>query len=161
VHLDILSGRESVRGQVGGSDALSTQGGGATLTVAAGSLPQDTAIAISSEAVDSFCPQQVRLQFLRNTASISPAKFSILRRNSRSRQEPFNPATTFFLPRCSAVPASRTWWLSVLRNSMARIFVTQAVPGLQGIVQGGDYVFYKLTALTGFVSGTVFANSTP
>ncbi len=56
VHLDILSGRESVRGQVGGSDALSTQSGGATLTVAAASLPQDTAIAVSPEAVDTFLP---------------------------------------------------------------------------------------------------------
>src|SRR4029077_20545775 len=56
VHMDILSGRESVRGQTGGSDAVAVQSGSATLTVAAGSLPQDTAIAVSPEAVDTTLP---------------------------------------------------------------------------------------------------------
>src|SRR5262249_45262641 len=56
VHLDILSGRESVRGQIGGSDAASVTNGDATLTVAAGSLPVDTAIAVAPESVDGFLP---------------------------------------------------------------------------------------------------------
>jgi len=49
VHLDILAGRESIRGVVGGSEAVSATGGDATLTVAAGSLPADTAIAVAPE----------------------------------------------------------------------------------------------------------------
>src|SRR4029077_12127286 len=56
VHLDILSGRESVRGQTGGSDPVAVTSGDATLTIAAGSLPQDTAIAVSPEGIDTFVP---------------------------------------------------------------------------------------------------------
>src|SRR6202044_1888244 len=56
VHLNILSGRESVRGATGGSDPVSVQSGDATLTVAAGSLSQDTAIAVTPESLDTFLP---------------------------------------------------------------------------------------------------------
>src|SRR5260370_42666254 len=59
--MDILSGRESVRGTVGGSDAATVTGGDAPLTVAAGSLPQDTAIAVAPEGVDGFLPASASL----------------------------------------------------------------------------------------------------
>src|SRR5260370_5493078 len=61
VHLDILSGRESVLGHVGGSDAVTVQSGGATLTVAARSLPQHTAISVNNEGVDTFLPSTSNL----------------------------------------------------------------------------------------------------
>ena len=56
VHMDIVSGRESVRGEIGGSDAVTVTGGDATLSVPAGSLPQNTAIAVSPESIDAFLP---------------------------------------------------------------------------------------------------------
>jgi len=161
VHLDILSGRESVRGQVGGSDALSTQGGGATLTVAAGSLLQDTAIAISSEAVDSFLPTTSTLTVLAEYSIdfsgqvlYSPAQLSV----AAGTVQPSDNILLAQMQRRAGVPYLVVVSLAQLNGSN---LVTQAVPGLQGIVQGGDYVFYKLTARTGFVSGTVSANSTP
>src|SRR5258706_9417227 len=161
VHLDILSGRESVRGQVGGSDALSTQGGGATLTVAAGSLRQDTAIAISSEAVDSFLPTTSTLTVLAEYSIdfsgqvlYSPAQLSV----AAGTVQTSDNILLAQVQRRAGVPYLVVVSLAQLNGSN---LVTQAVPGLQGIVQDGDYVFYKLTALTGFVSGTVFANSTP
>jgi hypothetical protein len=61
VHLNILNGRESVRGETGGSDPVSVQSGDATLTLAAGSLPQDTAIAVTAESVDTFLPTTASL----------------------------------------------------------------------------------------------------
>ncbi len=161
VHLDILSGRESVRGQVGGSEALSTQGGGATLTVAAGSLPQDTAIAISSEAVDSFLPTTSTLTVLAEYSIDfsgqvlnSPAQLSV----AAGTAQPGDNILLAQVQRRAGVPYLVVVSLAQLNGSN---LVTQAVPGLQGIIQGGDYVFYKLTARTGFVSGTVSANSSP
>src|SRR5260370_29912198 len=56
VHLDILAGRESVRGQVGGNDALTLSDGNITLTVGAGSLAQDTDISIEAVTLSSFNP---------------------------------------------------------------------------------------------------------
>ena len=44
VHLDIMSGREGARGQTGGSAAVVLQWDNAALSIAAGSLTQDTAI---------------------------------------------------------------------------------------------------------------------
>ncbi len=41
-HLDILAGRESVRGTTGGNQAVTVQSGDATLAVGSGTLPEDT-----------------------------------------------------------------------------------------------------------------------
>src|SRR5262249_52484259 len=48
VHLDILAGREGVRGQPGGSDPLTLSDGTSTLFVPGGALSEDTAISIQT-----------------------------------------------------------------------------------------------------------------
>ncbi len=161
VHLNILSGRESVRGATGGSDPVSVQSGGATLMVAGGSLSQDTAIAVSSEPVNTFLPSTSTLvplseynvdfsgQVLSNAAQLSVGAGSAV---------PGSNVVIAQIQRVAGVP-----YLVVV--SMAQVtatnIVSQATPGLPGIIQGGDYVFYEVTVPTGFVSGTVSAGSGP
>ena len=84
VILDILAGREGVRGQAGGSDAVVVQSGSITLTVAAGSLPQNTAISVTSAVLDSFLPTsgsatpitEVTIDFSGQTLT-TPAQLSV------------------------------------------------------------------------------------
>jgi hypothetical protein len=161
VHLNILSGRESVRGATGGSDPVSVQSGDATLTVAAGSLSQDTAVAVTPETLDTFLPSTSVLvplseynvnfsgQVLTNAAQLSVGTQGAA------------PGTNVVIvqeQRIAGVP-----YLVVV--SMATVtatnIVSQSTPGLPGVTQGGDYVFYELNIPTGFVSGTVSASSGP
>jgi hypothetical protein len=161
VHLDILSGRESVRGATGGSDPVSVQSGGATLTVAAGSLPQDTAINVTSETVDTFLPAtstlvplaEYNLDFSGKTLS-NAAQLSV-------GTEGLAPGTNVVIAqidRIAGVP-----YLVVVSTAQVTTtnIVSQATPGLPGITQEGDYVFYELNIPTGFVSGIVSASSGP
>jgi RHS repeat-associated protein len=161
VHLDILSGRESIRGSVGGSDAVTATGGNATLTIAAGSLPQDTAIAVAPEATDTFLPStasliplaEYHLDFSGQVLNAA-AQLSVAVGNAQAGESLFLAQ----IQRINGVP-----YLVVV--SLAQInganLVTQAVPGLSGIMQGGDYIFYAITSPVGFVSGTVTASSGP
>jgi hypothetical protein len=54
VHLDLLAGRETARGVVGGNEATTVTSGQVRLNVAAGSLVEDSAIAL--QAYDTFSP---------------------------------------------------------------------------------------------------------
>jgi len=56
VHLDVLAGRESVRGKTGGNRALTVESGGAILSVPAASLEEDTAVSIEKTELSSFPP---------------------------------------------------------------------------------------------------------
>ncbi len=161
VHLNILSGRESVRGATGGSDPVAVTSGDATLTVAAGSLSQDTAIAVSPEPVDVFLPSTSTLvplseynvdfsgQVLTNAAQLSVGT---------AGAAPGSNVVIVQEQRVAGVPYLVV--VSVAQVTATNI-VSQATPGLPGITQGGDYVFYELTVPTGFVSGTVSSGSGP
>ncbi len=161
VHLDILSGRESVRGQIGGSDAATVTGGDATLSIAAGSSPQDTAIAVTPEPVDGFLPAttsliplaEYNLDFSGQTLNV-PAQLSV----GAGSAQPGDNVLLAQIQRLNGVP-----YLVVV--SLAQVngatLVTRGAPGLSGLTQGGDYIFYKLTSPTGYVSGTVTASGSP
>jgi hypothetical protein len=161
VHMDILSGRESVRGATGGSDPVAVQSGDATLTIAAGSLAQDTAIAVTPETVDAFLP---------STSSFVP----ISEYNVDFSGQVLNAAAQLSVGLGSAVPGSNVVIAQIQRVGgvpflvavgMAQVtatnIVSQVTPGLPGITQGGDYVFYQLSVPTGLVKGTVSASSGP
>lgn len=161
VHLDILSGRESIRGQVGGSDAATVTGGDATLTISAGSLPQDTAISVAPENLDTFLPAtaslvplaEYNLDFSGETLQ-SPAQLSVAAGTAQAG----NTVLLAQVQRINDVPYLVVVSLAQVNGSS---MVTQAVSGLSGITQGGDYVFYKLTSPSGYVSGNVTASSGP
>jgi hypothetical protein len=161
VHLDILSGRESIRGQVGGSDAASVTGGDATLTVAAGSLSQDTAIAVAPEGLDTFLPSTSTLVplaeyniDLSGQTLLSPAQLSV----GVGSAQAGSTLVLAQIQRIQDVPYLVVVSLAQVNGSN---LITQAGPGFSGITQGGDYVFYQLNSPTGFVSGTVTASTGP
>src|SRR5882762_3015656 len=161
VHLDILSGRESVRGQVGGSDSVSVTGGDAALTVAAGSLPQDTAISVAPEGVDTFLPSTTTLLplaeyniDLSGQTLLSAAQLSVAAGSAKT-------GDTLVLAQIQRIQGVPYLVVVSLAQVTGSNLVTQAAPGLSGITQGGDYVFYKLTSPTGYVSGTVNASTGP
>lgn len=161
VHLDILSGRESVRGATGGSDPVSVQSGDATLTVAGGSLPQDTAIAVTPETINTFLPSTSTLVPLSEyNVDFSDAVLSNGAQLTvgTAGAAPGTNVVIAEVQRVSGVP-----YLVVV--SMAQVtatnIISQATPGLPGITEGGDYVFYQVTVPTGFVTGTVSAGSGP
>jgi hypothetical protein len=59
VHLDILAGRESIRGETGGSRALTHEGaGGAVVSIPALALAEDTAVSVEATGLSSFLPRQ-------------------------------------------------------------------------------------------------------
>ena len=161
VHMDIVSGRESIRGQVGGSDAATVSGGDATITIAAGSLPQDTAIAVAPETVETFLPStasltplaEYNIDFSGETLS-SPAQLSVAAGSAQAGDNIF----VVQIQRVSGVPYLVVVSLAQVSGSS---MMTQAVPGLSGITQGGDYIFYKVTSPTGYVSGTITGPSGP
>lgn len=161
IHLDILSGRESVRGEAGGSDAVTVTGGNATLTVSAGSLPQDTAVNITPESVNGFLPStttlvpvaEFNIDFSGLTLNI-PAQLSVAASGAQA-------GSNLFLAQIQRVNDAPYLVVVSLAQVNGGNLVTQAVPGLPGITQGGDYVFYQVNSPTGFVSGTVSASSGP
>src|SRR5882724_11588047 len=161
VHLDILAGRESIRGVVGGSEAVSATGGDATLTVAAGSLPADTAIAVAPEAVEGFLPATSSLlplaeYYVDFSGQIlnSPAQLSVAAGTAHA-------GDTVFLAQIQRVNGVPYLVVVSLAQATGTTLVTQGATGLSGITQGGDYIFYKLTAPAGYVAGTVTASAGP
>ena len=62
VHLDVLAGREAVRGQTGGSEPLTLTSGGITLTVPARARTEDTAISLQPAILSTFLPSAADLQ---------------------------------------------------------------------------------------------------
>lgn len=161
IHLDILSGRESIRGQVGGSDAVTVTGGGATLTVGANSLRQDTAISVASEPVDSFLPStsslialaEYNLDFSGQTLT-APAQLAVAAGSAQ-------PGNNVLLCQVQIVSGVRYLVAVSLAQVNGSSLVTQGGPGFSGITQGGDYVFYKVASPLGFVSGTLTPASVP
>ncbi|HTC93758.1 MAG TPA: Ig-like domain repeat protein, partial [Terriglobales bacterium] len=161
VHLDILAGRESVRGQVGGNDALTLSDGNITFTVGAGSLAHDTDMSIAAVALSFFDPTSNGLtplaevvvdlsgQILNTSAELSAAATGV------------SPADTLLIARVQRVndvPYLTVVALGALQNGT---IVSTAYPGLPGIKQEGRYVFYKSGSPVGFVAGVTSSTAGP
>jgi hypothetical protein len=155
VHLDILAGRESVRGETGGSGAVVVQDGDASLAVAAGSLPEDTAIDLTAEPLAAFLPTgsgltplaQYELDFGGEVLGL-PAQLAA----GAGSAQPGDTLLLAQIQRFGGVP--RLVVVSLAQVAGAQI-VTQPSPGLPGITQGGEYVFYRSAQPLGFVAGRV------
>ena len=161
VHLDILAGREGARGQTGGSGAVVVQSGDATLAIAAGSLPEDTAIYLFAAPLAGFLPagngltplSQYVLDFAGRTLSL-PAQLSA----DAGAAQPGDTLLLAQIQRFGGVP--RLVAVGLAEVVGGRI-VSQPYPGLPGITQGGEYVFYRSAQPLGFVSGLVSASGGP
>jgi len=159
VHLDILAGREGVRGQPGGNDPLTLGDGIATISVPGGALSQDTAIAVQTIGLEDFVPTSTTLSALQEVL----VDFSGERLNTPAQLSipaaGLDPTHTFLLTqvqRISGVP-------HIVAVAVAQIngasLTSVPSPGLPGVISGGEYVFYDISGPSGFVQGTVSSSA--
>jgi hypothetical protein len=161
VHLDILAGREGVRGQPGGSNPLTLSDGVSTLSVPGGALNEDTAISLQSISLEDFVPttdsqspiQEVLVDFSGDTLNTG-AQLSI-------SSSGLNPADTYLLTMVQRIDGVPHIVMVALAQINGSNLTSVASPGLPGVVQGGEYVFYDIPAPMGFVQGTVSSNAGP
>src|ERR1044071_4786023 len=161
VHLDILAGREGVRGQPGGSDPLTLSDGTSTLFVPGGALSEDTAISIQSIALEDFIPVSSTLNALQETlvdfsgeTLNTPAQLAI-------PAIALDPTHIFLLAKVERLDGVPRMVATALARINGANLTTVASPGLPGVVEGGEYVFYDITAPVGFAQGVVSTNAGP
>jgi hypothetical protein len=161
IHLDILAGREGVRGQPGGNDPVTVSDGVASLSVPGGALGQDTAIAVQSTTLENFVPtsssmaavQEVIVDFSGEILN-TPAQLSI-------SASGLNPNDTFVLTQVQRLNGVPHMVAVALAQISGANLTSITSPGLPGVVQGGEYVFYDITAPAGFVQGIAAATAGP
>ncbi len=169
VHLDLLAGRETARGVVGGNEAVAVTSGQVRLSVAAGSLAEDTAIGV--RAHDTFSP------FVPTTNGITPlgevaVDFSTATLNTSAsltfRNAAAAPGDTLVVAQVDraaydGIPRLQVIALAELQGPDA---VSVADPGLAGITlegirKEGVYVLLRLPGPIGFISGRTTAGGSP
>ncbi|MBX7184871.1 MAG: Ig-like domain repeat protein, partial [Vicinamibacteria bacterium] len=176
VHLDLMAGREYARGIVGGNDATSITSGNVRLNVAAGSLPEDTAMTLTAhESFSAFVPStsaltplaEVSVDFfgvtLNASASLTFANVAanagdslVLARVDRAAWDG--------IPRLQVVAMGDVW--SPGGTDPATSVVTRVdsgLPGvsLEGITQSGRYVLFRVNGPLAFVKGITSASGSP
>jgi RHS repeat-associated protein len=159
IHLDILAGRESARGSVGGTDALDLETGSARLSVSAGSLARNTAIDLQTVAPSSSYP---------STPGLTPVGELIVdfAGAGLSRSATISISATGLTATDSFVVARvdrQDGVMALVVVSLARIvsgrLVSSPYPGLAGITQGAHYVLYRSSLPLGFVGGVTSAST--
>jgi len=161
VHLDILSGRESVRGTAGGHMPVTVQSSAsdAALSLASGALAADTAVSIAREsAFSSFLPTVDGMDALAElTVDLSgevlgtTAELSALATAASG-----GTLLVAKVERIDGVPH-----LAIVALAEQRADRVVSVPGfgLPGITEGGRYVFYRVTSPVGVVTGQTAAGN--
>ncbi|HEX9983135.1 MAG TPA: Ig-like domain-containing protein [Thermoanaerobaculia bacterium] len=155
VHLDILAGREAVRGRTGGSQALTLDAGPVLLTVPAGALPNDLAISATPAILSSFLPStpaakpfaEVVLDFggvmLATTAELSARAGDV-------------PATeTVVLARIERVRGVPKVVVVATTERVDNLYVSRPLGNLGGVRRDGRYVFYRVNVAWGLVTGAL------
>ena len=165
VHLDILAGRETVRGVAGGSEPVSLTSGEAILKVARGALPEDTAVAFQSVLLSSFLPSapdltpiaEFSIDFSGRTLAVT-AELSV----PAAAVAPYDAAIDTLLvarvERISGIP--RLVVVSLAAVTDGRV-VSQPYAGLAGVTRGGRYVLYRAAMPIGFLAGVARVGDSP
>ena len=161
VHLDILAGREGVRGKTGGNEAVTVTDGAATLTVPAGSLPEDTAVSVKPSGVSAFVPgnsaftafAEVVVDFSGRTLA-SPAELSVDAQSVAAG----DTILVARVDRLGGIPRFVVVASAEVINGRA---VTRAHADLPGILDEGRFVFYRTAQAIGFVKGVTSASTGP
>ena len=155
VHLDILAGREAVRGRTGGAQALTLNAGDVEVTIPAGALPEDLAISATPAVMSSFLP---------STATAFPIAEVVVDFGGMTLG-----TSAVLSVRAGSIPVSDTVVIArVVRvDGVPRVVVvaaTELVGGryvstdlgpLAGLRSDGRYVFYRLTQPWGLAAGNV------
>ena len=163
VHLDILAGREGVRGQVGGGLATTVTSGSVRVIVPAGAVPTDTVITLTPTVLSSFLPTGAGIdaiaeltldlagQTLASAAelSVSVPGFTVA---------PTDTLLVARVERVDGVPALVVVAHAALQSGR---LVTIASPGLSAVRTSGRYTFYRLGVPVGWVQATVTSTGGP
>lgn len=161
VHLDILAGREGVRGKAGGIDPVTLESEDVAISVAGGSLASDTAVSVEATELSSFIPAAPGVTALREAVvDLTGAQLSIDAELSMDAAVvPAGGALVVArVERLAGVPHLVV--VALARRAGTRV-VSQAFPGLAGIREGGRYVFLRVEDPLGFVAGTASTISGP
>lgn len=153
VHLDILAGREGVRGKTGGNEAVTLADGNATLTVASGSLPEDTAVTVKQSAISSFVPSnsafvpfaEVVVDFAGQTLA-TEAELSVDATGVAA-------GDTILVARVDRLGGIPRFIVVATAGIIGGRAVTRSHADLPGIVSEGRFVFYRTAQAVGFVKG--------
>ena len=149
VNLDILAGREAVRGVRAGSRAATVEEGDFRLAVPSGALPEDTAIDLQTfDAFSALAPSDPGVEPLAELFVDLSGQNLALGAELSVGIEGLSPSDVYALVRVAHI------------HGVPRLeFVTLA--GLQadrlvapGVREEGRYLFYRILSPVGFVSGT-------
>ncbi len=166
VHLDILAGRESVRGTTGGREAVTVTADDGKLIVPSGALDEDTAVALTHDAFSTFLPTHAALmpleEFVIDAAGRTlkmPAELSM----SASAAAAAGAITgaTYVIARVERIDGVPMLSVVALATIQGDRLVATATAGLPGVTQDGRYIFYRVNGDIGFVAGTVSAGGQP
>lgn len=159
VHLDVLAGRESVRGQTGGNKELTLQSGGAALSVPAASLAEDTVVDVQESALSSFLPAASDLEPLGEVV-VDFTGALLATSAGLSIEGEALAGETLLVARVERVLGIPRLLVVALAEASGGRIAAVPVAGLPGIKQGGRYVFYRLSQPVGWVSGPTTLAST-
>lgn len=159
VHLDILAGRESVRGTTGGSDPLTLKSEGVVLTVPGLSLTKDTALSLrAATGFSSFLPEESGLEALQELVLDFSGQSLGLAAGLSVSGTTAVPGDTVILARVERVQGiPRLAVVSLASVDATGKVTTVAHPDLPGVTREGRYVFYRLGVPVGIVKGTASA----
>jgi hypothetical protein len=167
VHVDVLAGRESVRGKTGGNKELTLQSGVAILSVPAASLAEDTVVDIQESALSPFLPATSDLQPLAEvvldfTGAMlgTSAGLSIVCNEGTCPCAAGCAGDTLLVARVERVLGIPRLLVVALAEANGGRIAAVPVAGLPGIKEGGRYVFYRLSQPVGWVSGATTLAST-
>jgi hypothetical protein len=159
VHLDILAGRESIRGTTGGQEAVTITADDATLVVPRRARTEDTAITLRrADALSTFLPTHATLTPLAEVvvdvpgALTSPAELSV----SASNAAPA-PGVHYLIARVDRVDGVPFLTVVALADIAGDRLVAVLAPGLPGVIQSGRYLFYRVQGDLGVVDGVTRA----
>ena len=176
--VDILAGRDDGRGVLGGENAAVAEGGDTRLEVAAGSLPTDTALTVAETPFSSFSTQvptaleplsELRVDLsgqVLGQAALASVSLERVCANAASIGDPcpetgFDPGLGVVVARVERIAGVPRLAVVAQAEVVEGRLVTRPTPGLPGVVEGGRYVFYRLTEPIGFVSGQTLAAGVP
>ena len=155
VHLDILAGREGVRGKTGGNEAVTLDAGDVRLSVGAHSLPDDVAIDLQTWTISDYAVLGSGLTALAEaTVDFSGRTLSTAAELSVA-SDSVTEADAFLIAKVERIDGIPRLAVVALGQYVAGRIVSKPYPGLPGISEGGRYVVYKTAAPVGFVAGTV------
>ena len=149
VNLDILAGREAVRGVRAGSRAATIEEGDFRLAVPSGALTDDTAIDLQTfDAFSDFAPSEPGIEPLAELVVDLSGQNLALGAELSVGVAGLSPSDVYVLVRVASVHGIPHLEFVTLAGLQADRLVAP------GVRQQGRYLFYRLLSPVGFVAGT-------